>query len=242
MESETQVKDEITSGDRRVVMISGASRGIGQSLARSFAADGWDLSLGMRRPELGPDLPAESLAARYEAEDVATATSWTEATLARFGRIDAVICNAGTADTVPLEGATPAELDRMYAINVRAPFFLVQAAFEALKVSGRGRVIIVASMSGKRARNLNAGYQVTKFGAVGLAHAVRRTGWDHGIRATALCPSYVRTKMGLQSGTVDAAKITDPDELAELVRHVVNLSNTASIAELTVNSAFEPVF
>lgn len=234
------------SGDqnskRRVVMISGASRGIGHSLARSFAADGWDLSLGMRRPELSADLPASSLVTRYEAEEVATAVEWTEATLQRFGRIDAVICNAGTADTVPLEGATPAELDRMYAINVRAPFFLVQASFEALKASGCGRVIIIASLSGKRARNLNAGYQVTKFAAVGLAHAVRRTGWDFGIRATAVCPSYVRTRMGLQSGTVDAAKITDPDELAMLVRHVVNLSNTASVAELTVNSAFEPVF
>jgi NAD(P)-dependent dehydrogenase (short-subunit alcohol dehydrogenase family) len=225
-------------------MISGGNRGIGAALARRFAAGGWRISLGVRDPAAAPtgEAPADAFVARYEALDLPSAASWVEATLAQYGRIDALVCNAGTADTVPLDTGTPEQFDRMSAINTRAPFFLTQAAWPALKASGRGRVVIVSSLSGKRARNLNAGYQVTKFAAVGLAHAIRRTGWDSGIRCTAVCPGYVRTRMGLQSGLVDPARVTDPDELAGLVHEVVNLSNTASVAELVVNCAFEPVF
>lgn len=222
-------------------MISGGNRGIGAALARRFAADGWALSLGMREPAKA-EAPAGALVHHYDAEQLQTGADWVQATLDRFGRLDALACNAGTADTVGLADATPEQFDRMVAINTRAPFFLVQAALPALQACGQGRVVVVASLSGKRARNLNAGYQVTKFAAVGLAHAVRRTGWDSGIRSVAVCPSYVRTRMGLQSGTVDPAAVTDPDELAGLVHHVVTLSNTASVAELVVNCAFEPVF
>lgn len=57
-----------------------------------------------------------------------------------------------------------------------------------------------------------------------------------------MCPSYVYTRMDLQSGTVDSNAVTDPDELTRLVHHVVSLSNTASVAELVVNCAFAPVF
>lgn len=223
----------------RVVMISGASRGIGDSLARAFAAAGWTLSLGMRSPA---EAPEGGLVHRYDAEDLATARAWVDATEARYGRVDALICNAGTAASVPLADATPAAFDQMWAVNTRAPFFLVQYALPLLKQAGSGRVGIVSSLSGKRARNANAGYQVTKFAAVGLAHAVRASAWKDGVRATAICPSYVRTRMGLQSGTVQADAITDPDELAGLVLHVMSLSNTASVAELIVNCAFEPVF
>jgi NAD(P)-dependent dehydrogenase (short-subunit alcohol dehydrogenase family) len=232
------------SPDSRVIMISGGNRGIGAALARRFAAGGWRISLGVRDPSAPPtgEAPADAFVAEYEAQELPTASSWVEATLARYGRVDAVVCNAGTADTVTLENGTPEQFDRMSAINTRAPFFLTQAAWPALKVSGRGRVVIVSSLSGKRARNLNAGYQVTKFAAVGLAHAIRRTGWESGIRCTAVCPGYVRTRMGLQSGTVDPTAVTDPDELAGLVHEIVNLSNTASVAELVVNCAFEPVY
>lgn len=223
----------------RVVMISGASQGIGAALARAFKAAGWTLSLGMRTPAHGTD---GDLVCRYEAGELHTARAWVDATASRFGRVDALVCNAGTAATVRLADATPEAFDGMWSVNTRAPFFLVQYALPLLKAAGSGRVGVVSSLSGKRARNDNAGYQVTKFAAVGLAHAIRASAWKDGVRATAICPSYVRTRMGLQSGTVQADAITDPDELAGLVLHVMSLSNTAAVAELIVNCAFEPVF
>ena len=223
---------------QKVMMISGANRGIGQALARAFGGAGWALSLGMRTPEPAGD----ALVCRYDAEDLLTAREWVAATEARFGRIDGLVCNAGTAATVALADATPDALDQMWRVNTRGPFFLVQAALGALKRSGAGRVGIVASLSGKRARNMNAGYQVTKFAAVGLAHAIRAAAWNDGVRAVAICPSYVRTRMGLQSGSVKAEAVTDPDELAGLVLQVMSLSNTAGVSELIVNCSFEPGF
>ena len=222
----------------RVVMISGANRGIGFSLAHAFRDAGWSLSLGMRSPE-----PSDgALVCRYDAEDLGTARAWVGATQQRFSRIDAVICNAGTSTRTTLANATPEQLDQMWAVNVRAPFFLVQYALPLLKQSGAGRVGIIASLSGKRAKNNNSGYQVTKFAAVGLAHAIRASAWNDGVRATAICPGFVRTRMGLQSGAANPDAIIEPEELAGLVLHVMSLSNTASVAELTVACAFEPVF
>ncbi|HWK43819.1 MAG TPA: SDR family NAD(P)-dependent oxidoreductase [Stellaceae bacterium] len=229
----------MTDSAERVVMISGASRGIGAALARCFAADGWRLSLGARSPFAAP---ADALVHPYEAEDPTAARGWVDATLERFNRIDCLICNAGVLGPVTLEDGSAEALDRMWAVNARAPFLLAQAALPSLKQGGRGRVVIVASLSGKRVRNLNAGYQMTKFAAVGLAHAIRRAGWEHGVRATALCPGYVRTDMALALGAMAEDAMSDPDEIAALVLHVVGMSNTASMAELAVNCAFEPVF
>ena len=223
----------------RVVMISGAGRGLGAAFARAFGAAGWSLSLGIRGAGAAP---SEALVHPYEASDPGAASPWVAATLARFGRIDAVICNAGLLGPVALEDGTAEALDALWAVNARAPFLLVQAALPSLRACGQGRVVVVASLSGKRVRNLNAGYQMTKFAAVGLAHAIRRAGWDDGIRATAFCPGYVRTDMARALDTTDETVMSDPDEVAHLVREVVDRSNTASVAELTVNCAFEPSY
>src|SRR5690606_41521504 len=79
---------------------------------------------------------------------------------------------------------------------VHAPRRLAKAAWEALAASGRGRVIILASLSGKRVKSAAAGsYSLSKFAAVALAHALRHAGFDKGIRATAVCPGFVATDM-----------------------------------------------
>src|SRR6266481_3695322 len=85
----------------------------------------------------------------------------------------------------------PGRFSELLAVNVKAPFRLIRAALPHLKASGSGRVVNVASLSGKRVMGLNAGYQMSKPGH----NAVRRIGWEHGIRATALCPGFVDTEL-----------------------------------------------
>ncbi|WP_407051796.1 SDR family NAD(P)-dependent oxidoreductase [Methyloraptor flagellatus] len=231
------------AGERRVAMVSGATRGIGAAIARELRDRGYALSLGVRRPEaaaavFGPDAD-DLLVAPYDAADPAAAEAWVAATLARFGRIDVLVNNAGIAPFVGLEDGAVEELDRLFAIDVKAPFLLIRAALPALKASGAGRVVNVASLSGKRVMGLNAGYQMAKHALVALTHAVRRLGWEHGIRATALCPGYVATD--LTAGVPDIAPeaMTRPEDLARLVGTVVDLPNTAAIAELLVNCRYE---
>lgn len=234
----------------RVAMVSGANRGIGLAIARELARRGCRLSLGVRRPGALPAGLAADLAAlgearvfahRYEAREPGAGDDWVAATMARFGRIDVLVNNAGIAPQVTLEDGRDEDLDALLDINVKAPFRLLRAAFPHLKASGRGRVINVASLSGKRVLGLNAGYQMAKHAVIALNHAVRRAGWDHGIRSTALCPGFVNTDLVSGTAGIDARMITQPEDLAVLAGTVVDLPNTAAVAELLVNWRHEPL-
>ena len=131
-------------------------------------------------------------------------------------------------------------LDEMWEVNVKAPLRVVRAALPYLEASGTGRVINVASLSGKRVKNESNGYAMTKFAVVALTHSIRRLGWDKGVRATALCPSFVKTDMTVQyHGKVSPAEMTQPEDLAALVETVMALPNNAVVAELLVNCRYE---
>ncbi|MFZ4531915.1 MAG: SDR family NAD(P)-dependent oxidoreductase [Alsobacter sp.] len=225
----------------RVALVSGANRGIGLAIAREVKAAGYALSLGVRNPQsvpadlLGPDTQVHA----YDAASASEA-AWVDAAVARFGRIDALVNNAGIAPFVGFEEGSDEDLDALLEVNVKAPFRLVRAALPHLKAAGAGRVVTVASLSGKRVLGLNAGYQMAKHAAVALSHATRRIGWEHGIRATALCPGYVDTDL---TAGVDFPReeMSRPEDLARLVITVLQLPNTASVAELLVNCRFEPM-
>jgi NADP-dependent 3-hydroxy acid dehydrogenase YdfG len=229
-------------GVATVAMISGANRGIGLAIARELRQTGLALSLGIRRLEDFSDPLAaddEVLIHGYDALDRNAATLWVDATIARFGRIDVLVNNAGISRFVGLEDGSEDDLDALLAVNVKAPFRLIRAALPHLKAAGSGRVINVASLSGKRVMGLNAGYQMSKHAIVALTHAVRRVGWEHGIRATALCPGFVSTDLTTHVTDIPHDQMTDPADLAKLVATVVALPNTAAVAELLVNCRYE---
>ncbi|GGF26730.1 short-chain dehydrogenase [Aliidongia dinghuensis] len=226
----------------RVALISGANRGIGAAVARRLDAAGWHLALGVRRPEaLPPDLaPSPTRTAhRYEAQDRDAGARWVADALAAHGRIDALVNNAGIAPHVGLEDGDDALLDELFEVNVKAPFRLIRAALLPLKASGRGRVINIASLSGKRVLGLNAGYQMSKHAVMALTHAVRRVGWPHGIRATALCPGFVDTDLIAGKTDLGADELIRPEDLARMVELLLDLPNSAAIAELLINGRYE---
>ena len=223
-----------------VALISGASRGIGQAVARRLSKDGWALSLGMREPAMpqGVD-PERTHLFAYDAVAGGEA-AWVDEAMTRFGRIDAVVANAGLMIPKSVIEADDEDLDAMLAVNVKAPRRLAKAAFGPLAAGGRGRVIILASLSGKRVKSDRSGlYSMTKFAAVALAHGIRQAGFDRGIRATAVCPGFVATDMARAITDREPAAMTDPDELAGVIAMLIGLSNTASVAEFAVNCQLE---
>jgi len=224
----------------RVVMVSGANRGIGAAIAARLGAEGWQLSLGMRDPgSAAGRFSDEALLQPFDAMKGDDEAAWVAATMARFGRIDAVVNNAGIMVPKSVLEVSEDEMDAMFTVNVKSPLRLVQAAYPALKQSGRGRVVTVVSMSGKRVKSAMSGsYSISKFAALGLANAIRHACWGDGIRSTALCPSFVATDMAYGLTDIDPAVMTQPQELARLVSLVLDLPNTASVAEIPVN--FEP--
>lgn len=224
----------------RVALISGASRGIGAAIAARLADAGWRLSLGLRRPD---DAQMRWAAHHIFAFDAMNAdeANWAEAALAHHGRIDAVICCAGIMVPGDVVSASEADLDAMLEVNVKSPRRLVAAAWDALGASGRGRVIMLASLSGKRVASARSGaYSVSKFAAVALAHGIRQAGWDQGIRATAICPSFVNTDMAAAITDFPAKDMTQPEDVARMVELALDLPNTASVAEMGVTCKAEP--
>ena len=123
----------------------------------------------------------------------------------------------------------------MWAINVKAPLSMTRCALPHLRRSGAGRIINVASLAGKAVYGSGVGYSMTKFAVVALSHATRHAGWKDGVRCTALCPGYVATDMTSQVESVPASEMTSAEDLAELAKTILCLSNTASVAELVLN-------
>ena len=229
--------------DNRVVMISGASCGIGAAIATKLLADGFRVSLGVRNAATAPfSGTANCLVARYDAADRGAAAPWVAATVERYGRIDALVNNVGISRRFSIEEGDEEALDEMWNVNVKAPIRVVRAALPYLKQSGAGRVIQVASLAGKRIARNNHGYSMTKFATLALAQSVRRIGWDHGIRATALCPGMVNTDMTAWYKDGDRAALTQPEDLAAAVSFLLQLPNSAAIAELLVNFRMEDFF
>lgn len=230
--------------EERVALISGASRGIGAAAARFLAGEGWRLSLGMRKPEMPEWADPERVRVEaYDAEDQTAEARWVEAALAAFGRVDAVVANAGIIIPKTVIEAEDADLDALLSVNVKAPRRLAKAAWEPLSASGRGRVIVIASLSGKRVKSAGSGlYAVSKFAAVALAHAIRHAGFDRGIRATAVCPGFVATDMARSLTDRADARMTAPEDIARIVALLLDLPNEASVAEFAVNCQLEESF
>lgn len=232
------------SGDmRRVVLISGANRGIGRAIAQDLTRHGFRLSLGVRDPAtlaetFGPD-GADVHFARFDAFDKETAAAWVAAAIDRFGRIDALVNNAGSAERVELMDDDEEALDRLWTVNVKAPLRTTRLCLPHLEATGRGRIVNIASLSGKRVKNSHVGYNMTKFALMGLTHTTRHVAWDKGVRATAVCPGFVRTAMSSYTDKVTPDEMIQPETMAELVRTLIELPNTAAIAELLVNCRLE---
>jgi len=228
----------------RVAMISGASRGIGAAVARELARRGWKLSLGMREP-VRPGWTDDDAAHvfPYDATDPAAEERWVAAAGGFHGRIDAVIANAGIMIPKSVIEAEDGDLDRLFEVNVKAPRRLVKAAWEMLAASGRGRVMILASLSGKRVKSAKSGsYAVSKFAAVALSHAIRQAGWDFGIRATAVCPGFAATDMARAITDRKDGEMIPPGALATVIATLLDLPNEASVAEFAVNCQLEEFF
>jgi NAD(P)-dependent dehydrogenase (short-subunit alcohol dehydrogenase family) len=227
----------------RVAMISGASRGVGAAIAERLLADGWSVSLGLRDPRAARRFePAERVfAAPFDATDPPTAQAWVDATLAHYGRIDALINNAAILRMVSLEAGDEAELDEMWAVNVKAPLRLIRAALPHLRKTGTGRVINIASTDAKRVRpGAPLGYVMTKHALHAMTQAVRQEAHADGVRATAICPGAIDTEMiaNLPGATPKADRL-QPATVADIVAFILTLPNQANVAEFIANIRLE---
>jgi len=188
--------------DQRIVLVTGAGRGLGAAYARAFAARGASVVVhdaGVEADGNGGDPGiAQAVAGEIGAfaltenlEEAAAGTRVVEQVLERFGRLDVVVQNAGLVIWEELEVADRS-WDRMRKISIDAPFDITRAAFPAMKEHSYGRFVFTTSgraMSAERTRPGLGAYAVAKMAAVGLMFVTAAEGEQHGILANAIAPA-----------------------------------------------------
>ena len=232
--------------NNRVILISGASSGIGLAIAKLLLEEGYNLSLGVRNIEKTKNLFSKCKSQNYiiekfEATDLKTIDSWVENTINIFGKIDGLINNAGILKIVSFDEGEIEELNELWKVNVVAPFYLTKLCLPHIKKTNYGRIINIASTDGKRYReSVSVGYSMVKHALVSMSHATRIAGWNDGIRVTAICPGAVDTNLlnGIPGVTTSKQRLK-PETIAHSVSYVLSLPKNASVAELPINARVE---
>ena len=194
----------------RVVVITGASRGIGEHLARAFAGAGYQVEASSRRG--GPGV------AELDVTDGAAVRSYVADLLARHGRIDVVINNAGVIDDeVDLAASDPDQWWSVQEINVRGPYLMTRHVLPAMLEAGSGRLINMNSGAGTRAGEVASAYNVSKTALARITGSTHLAGRGRGVYAFDLAPGVVRTDMTTaMRAHDDRTEWTDPADVCEL--------------------------
>ncbi|HEX5828192.1 MAG TPA: SDR family oxidoreductase [Candidatus Limnocylindrales bacterium] len=226
----------------RVVLVTGAASGLGAAISRVLASAGMrvvvaDLEL-RRSAEVADAIGAdggEALAAALDVRDAASAESAVRAALDGFGRLDVLVNNAGTDVTKPFEEMTADEFDRVIDVNLRGPAVMTRAALPALRASQAPHVVNVASTAAKRTWPNASAYHASKWGLLGLSHALHAELRPDGIKVTAVVAGGMRTPFILDRfPEVDPGVLQDPANVAATVRFVLELPAETVIPEVTV--------
>ncbi len=228
----------------RVVVVIGASSGIGRQTAILFAREGARVMASARREERLRDLAMEQAAAgcaiAIHPADSTRASDMEElmrATRERLGEIDAVVY--ATGDNTPdrhLTRLTPEIWDAMVSVNLNGAYYATHAVLPAMRERRAGHLIYIASVSALWADPSGAAYQAAKRGLLGLAHAVRFEEKEHGIRTSVICPGLTETdilvKRPMMPGRELLDKALQPIDVAEAVLAVAKMPSRATVTEL----------
>jgi NADP-dependent 3-hydroxy acid dehydrogenase YdfG len=179
--------------DDRVLLIAGASSGIGAATARQAAEAGYKVVLGARSEDKLKALAEEidGLAVRCDVSNYTDVEQLTTTALETYGRIDVVFANAGVGHPRGFEAGDPEDAKQMVIINVFGIYATIRATAKALRNS-KGHLVITSSIAGRRALKGSL-YSATKFAVTGMAEAARQDFNGTGVRTTLISPGMVET-------------------------------------------------
>lgn len=184
----------------RVVLITGASSGIGAAAARVFAQAGARLVLAARSREplqrLAARLPGQPLVLTADVSDPAQCRALVEQTIAAYGRLDILINNAGVGLAGPVADLDPHDLQRALAVDTFGPLVLIQAALPWMRAQGRGQIINVSTVLAAQTLPYLGGYAAAKAALERLSEALRMELRGSGVAVTVLRPGTTRTGFG----------------------------------------------
>lgn len=208
-----------------VVGITGASSGIGAATARALAAEGASVVLGARRKdrlaELADELVSQVAVVELDVREPADSQRLVDQAIDTFGKLDAIVVNAGVGMYGGIMDLNDEELIEMIDTNVAGTIWPIRAAVPQFLDSGGGDIVIVASVAGLRGAGDEAVYAATKHAQVGLAGGLDRELRDKNIRVSTIAPGGTATEFAMGAGrTPDMpglAEMMDPEDVAAAV-------------------------
>ena len=188
-----------------VALVTGASRGIGRSIALGLARDGFDLVLNdieRQRGELAAvaaeieAIGRRTLIAIADVRDKAAVQQMVASAIAGLGQVDVVVNNAGILTSARIEDITEQQWDDVFAVNAKGVFLVTQALLPHMRQRRYGRIVNIASIGGKRGGPGQAHYCATKAAVLEFTRVLAMELEDSGITANSVCPGIIMTEMG----------------------------------------------
>ena len=226
----------------KVALVTGASGGIGASVARKLHDAGASVGLLSRH---GGDLGLErGLGLACDVRDRAAVGDATEAVVELFGHLDVVIANAGVGSYGPFLELDPEQVEAMIDINLKGTLYTAAATLPHLIDSGEGDFISIASVAGLRAFPGESVYNASKFGQLGFTRSLDHELRERGVRATCICPGAVNTNFAIGTGRTEGDPslegMLSADEVADVVLFTVTRPSRMRILTTSFRPMIEP--
>jgi 3-oxoacyl-[acyl-carrier protein] reductase len=237
-------------------LVTGASRGIGLAITGRLAAAGFNLTLSGRHPGRleevanglsGTGAETEIVQADMAAEEDVRRLAHSH--VKRFGDMDLLVLSAGVGTSGRIAGYPIQRFDRQVAVNLRAPFLLVQECLPSLRRAAasrpaRGaRIVAIASLTGMVSEPGLAAYGATKAALISLCQSINAEESASGVTATAISPGYVDTEMSSWvHHRINPADMIEPGDIAELIAAFTRLSARAVIPSVVITRRGETLW
>ena len=222
----------------RVGLVTGGGGGLGEALSGALAALGARVVIADVRLDAAERVAerlADAQAIRLDVRDAGSAARTVHAVVAAYGALDVLVNNAGVDFTVPFEQLSVDDWDHVLGVNLRGPFLMAHEAFPLMRAAGRGHIVNIVSTAAKRTWPNAAAYHASKWGLLGLSHALHVEGRPHGVKVTAVIAGGMRTPFLLERfPDLDPGVLQDPRHVANTVAFVLTQPDETVVPEITV--------
>jgi NAD(P)-dependent dehydrogenase (short-subunit alcohol dehydrogenase family) len=223
----------------QVALITGGGGGLGEALCRALGAAGARVVVADIRREAAERVAAAvgagALPLALDVDDPPATARAVHEVVAACGGLDVLVNNAGVDRTTPFESLEVEDWDRIVGVNLRGAFLMARQAFPVMRRRGRGHIVNIVSTAAKRAWPNAAAYHASKWGLLGLSHALHVEGRPHGVKVTAVIAGGMRTPFLLERfPDLDPGVLQDAGNVAATVVFVLTQPAETVVPEVTV--------